>query len=82
MDLPSARDERRSYPVRFEGGPRDATQTVVASLDSGQPPDVLLTPGRPGWVYVLAGGARDDGSLPYLWMPRTRIASLRRLGGG
>ena len=79
MESPPDQDRRASYHVRFEGGPRDATQTVVLGLDSGQPPDLLLTPGRRGWVYVLAGGAREDGSLPYLWMPRAKVASLRRL---
>ncbi len=78
MDSPQDRFERRTYRVRFDGGPRDAAQTAVLSLDSGQPPDILLTPGKPDWIYVLAGGARRDGSLPYLWMPHgRRVAALR-----
>lgn len=81
MDHPRDRNDRRSYYARFEGGPRDATQTVVLGLDSGQPPDLLLTPGERGWIYVLAGSARGDGSLPYLWMPKDKITALQRLGG-
>ena len=80
MDRPSDGSERRSYYACFVDGPRDATQTVVLGLDSGQPPDLLLTPGRPGWVYVLAGGALGDGCLPYLWMPKSKVDDLRRRG--
>jgi hypothetical protein len=80
--MPGLRDriEPKTYRARFEDGPRDATQAVVLGLDSGQPPDILLTPDRPDWVYVLAGAGREDGSLPYLWMPKGRVAALRRLG--
>lgn len=78
MDRPRDWNERRTYYARFEGGPRDATQTVVLGLDSGQPPDLLLTPGRRGWIYVLAGGARGDGSLPYIWMPRSKVQAILR----
>ena len=80
MDRPPDGNAGRTYYARFEGGPRDATMTVVPGLDSGQPPELLLTPGRPNWIYVLAGGARKDGSLPYLWMPRSRIDALELLG--
>lgn len=80
MDQSQHPDQRPTYLVRFEGGPRDATQTAVLGLDSGRPPDVLLTPGHPSWFYVLAGGARTDGSWPYLWMPESRVAALERLG--
>jgi hypothetical protein len=71
---------RRTYYARFENGPRDATVTTVLALDSGQPPDLLLTPGQRDWIYVLAGGERGDGSLPYLWMPRSKVVALQRLG--
>jgi hypothetical protein len=69
------RSRRLGYRVRFEGGPRDAKQTVVPALDTGGPPELLLTPGRPDWVYVLAGAPRADGSLPYWWMPSLRLAA-------
>jgi hypothetical protein len=80
MDHPSDGNVARTYHARFEGGPRDATQAAVLGLDSGQPPDLLLTPGRPSWIYVLAGGARHDGSLPYVWMPTGKIQALKLLG--
>lgn len=70
--------DRRTYFARFEEGPRDGTQAAVFALESGQPPDLLLTPGRRDWIYVLAGGERRDGSLPYLWMPRSKVLSLLR----
>jgi hypothetical protein len=72
--------QRATYIARFEGGPRDAQLTPVLSLDSGQPPDILLTPGRPEWLYVRAGAPRADGSLPYLYLSRsmTRRAVPRR----
>ena len=72
--------ERPTYMARFEDGPRDATSTFVLALDSGEPPDLLLTPGQRGWVYVLAGGARKDGSLPYLWMPKEKVVALLEQG--
>lgn len=72
--------DRPTFTARFEDGPRDATLTSVLALDSGQPPDLLLTPDRQSWVYVLAGGEREDGTLPYVWMPREKVAALRRLG--
>lgn len=80
MERPSDRNGLRSYYARFVGGPRDATKIVVPGLDSGQPPELLLTPGRPSWLYVLAGDAREDGSLPYLWMPKSKVAALELLG--
>jgi hypothetical protein len=78
MGRPQDWIERKMYRAWFEGGPRDATHTAVLGLASGQPPDVLLTPGRPSWIYVLAGGVRPDGTLPYIWMPRNRAAALRQ----
>jgi hypothetical protein len=78
MDWPQDRKGRWAYHVRFEDGPRDATQAVIPALDTGEPPELLLTPGRPDWIYILAGGARHDGSLPYLWMPASKVAALRR----
>ena len=80
MEHPQSLSERQTYTARFEDGPRDATLTFVLALDSGQPPDLLLTPERRDWIYVLAGGAREDGSLPYLWMPKEKVAALKRLG--
>lgn len=72
--------DRQTYVAHFEDGPREATVAFVLALDSGQPPELLLTPGRRGDVYVLAGGQREDGSLPYLWMPKEKVAALQRLG--
>lgn len=67
---------RPTHIARFEDGPRGGTTVAVLALESGQPPDVLLTPGQPDWVYVLAGGPRRDGSLPYLYMPPKKAAIL------
>jgi hypothetical protein len=78
MDEPVNRTGRWAYHVRFEGGPRDATQTVVPALETGEPPEVLLTPGRPEWVYILGGAPRADGSLPYWWMRGIKLAEQRR----
>jgi hypothetical protein len=72
--------ERRSHIARFEGGPRDGTMTVVLGLESGQPPEILLTPGRPDWVYVLGGAPRRDGSLPYVHMSPTKAALILSQG--
>ncbi len=70
-------ENRQTYLARFEEGPRDGTLTAVLALESGEPPEVLLTPGRRNEVYVLAGGPRRDGSLPYLHMPPSKAALLR-----
>ena len=72
--------ESGTYVARFERGPRHGTLSVVLGLETGQPPDLLLAPGHLDGIYVLAGGARADGSLPYWWMSRTRLAALRALG--
>ena len=72
--------ERRSHIARFEGGPRDGTVTVVLALETGQPPEILLTPGRPDWVYILGGAPRRDGSLPYLHMSPTKAALILSQG--
>ena len=72
--------ERRTHIVRFEEGPRDGTQTAVLALESGEPPEILLTPGRPDQVYILAGGPRRDGSLPYLHMSPSKAALIRARG--
>jgi hypothetical protein len=65
----------RTYAARFERGPRDGSVTSIVSLDTGQPPDVLLDAGQSSGVYALAGGPRADGSLPYWWMPRRKAAA-------
>ena len=80
MERPQSWSDRPTYTAWFEDGPRGATAASVLALDSGQPPELLLTPDRRDWVYVLAGGQREDGSLPYLWMPNEKVAALQRLG--
>jgi hypothetical protein len=65
--------ERRTHVARFVDGPRDREAVVVPALESGEPPEVVLTPGRPDWVYVRAGAQGRDGSLPYLYMPPSRL---------
>ena len=72
--------ERRSHLARFEGGPRDGTVVPVLALESGQPPEILLTPGQPGWVYVLGGAPRRYGSLPYVHMSPTKASLIRSQG--
>jgi hypothetical protein len=71
---------RQTYVAHFEDGPRRRTFAAVLALESGQAPDVLLTPGRPDWVYVRAGAERRDGSLPYLHMPPSKVAMLQARG--
>lgn len=72
--------EPRTFVARFERGPCDAAAACILGLECGQPPDLLLAPGHLDGIYVLAGGAHPDGSLPYWWMSRTRLAALRALG--
>ena len=72
--------ERRTFSARFEHGPNHGTVVPVLGLAFGQPPDLLLTPHPSDGVYVLAGGPRRDGSLPYWWMSRTRLAAIRARG--
>lgn len=78
--MPKNRPQFRTLLARFEDGPRDGTLTYVLALESGQPPEILLTPGRPEWIYILAGGPRSDESLPYLYMPPARAARVRARG--
>ena len=80
MDNPRTWSDQPTYTARFEDGPRSATVAFVLALDTGQPPELLLTPDRTDGVYVLAGGERADGSLPYMWMAKTRVAALQRRG--
>ena len=80
MERSRSWSDRATYTALFEDGPRDATVAFVLALDSGLPPELLLTPDRPDEIYVLAGVERVDGSLPYLWMPRSKVVALQRLG--
>ncbi len=61
----------RTRPSRRRRAP------VCSGSSSGQPPDILLTPGRPEWIYLLAGGPRADGGLPYTFMSPSRAALVR-----
>ena len=79
MEPSSDWSEPRTFVARFERGPRDATAASIVGLHLGQPPDLLLVPGHLDGIYMLAGGAFRDGSLPYWWMSRTRLAALRAL---
>jgi hypothetical protein len=65
--------QRRTHIARLVDGPRDREATVVEALGSGEPPEVVLTPGRPEWLYVRAGAQGQDGSVPYLYMPPSRV---------
>ena len=62
--------------ARFIDGPRDGQTTVVPPLESGEPPEILLTPRRSSWVYVRAGAPWSDGSLPYLHMSPSRLTLI------
>ena len=70
---------RRTHVVRFVEGPRDGQVMTVMALESGEPPEILLTPGRPEWVYLRAGAPKHDGSLPYLHMSPSRVNWIIRL---
>jgi hypothetical protein len=72
--------DRQTFMAHFEDGPRRRTFAAVLALESGQAPDVLLTPGQPDWIYVRAGAERRDGSLPYMHMPPSKVARLRARG--
>jgi hypothetical protein len=69
------------FAARFEGGPRDGTWAYVRGTERGEPPDIVRSPGRPDGLYLLAGGTRRDGRLPYWWMSRRRLAYLRSSAG-
>ncbi len=79
MERTPSWSSQRTYVARFEEGPRDSSTSVIVGLESGEPPDLLLTPGQPDAVYMLAGGQREDGTLPYLWMPKSKVSALRRM---
>jgi hypothetical protein len=66
---PGHPERRETILARFVTGPRAGGLAHVLALESGQPPDILLTPEQPDWIYLLAGGPGKDGSLPYLYMP-------------
>jgi hypothetical protein len=72
--------ERRVFAARFEHGPHGGTVGPVQGLEFGQPPDLLFTQVPFDGVYVLAGGPRPDGSLPYWWLSRIRLAAIRARG--
>ena len=63
----------RTHVAWFVDGPREGQKAVLPTLESGQPPEIVLTPGRSEWVYVRAGAPLHDGSLPYLYMPPSRV---------
>ena len=69
------------FAARFEGGPRNGSMAYVRGTEYGQPPDLIRSPGRPDGLYLLAGGPRGDGRLPYWWMTRRHLANLRAYGG-
>lgn len=73
-------ERRRTVLARFMTGPRDGGLAHVLALESGQPPDILLTPEQPDWIYILAGGPQQDGSLPYLYMPPSKAEVVRSQG--
>jgi hypothetical protein len=77
MDLTHSTSPRRTYVARFEGGPRHGAAAQVRAVASGFPPDLIRHPGQPTGVYLLAGGPRADGSVPYWWMSRMRLADFR-----
>jgi len=69
------------FAAKFEGGPSNGSLAFVRGNECGQPPDLVRSPGRPEGLYLLAGGPRADGRLPYWWMTRRHLANLRVYGG-
>jgi hypothetical protein len=70
---------RATYAARFEGGPWDGASRRVTVLRSGQPRDFLSIDGESDGAYALAGAARADKRLPYIWMPWSRVAMAEYL---
>jgi hypothetical protein len=65
------------YRARLEGGPRHGRKVALRAGPLGGPPDFVH--GDEEGIYALAGAPRQDGTLPYWWMPWTRAALLRRI---
>lgn len=59
----------RTYRARLRGGPDDGSDTTVAALPDGEPPDFFHAGPDDSGMYVLAGLPNADGSMPYWWIP-------------
>lgn len=69
MDQSTTTTTSQPYIARLRGGPDDGALVRVVPLPGGSPPDFFHAgPDDPG-VYVLAGAPREDGSLPYWFIP-------------
>ena len=69
MDRVTTSTPLRPYTARLRGGPDDGALVRVVPAPGGAPPDFFHAgPDDPG-IYVLAGACREDGSLPYWFVP-------------
>ena len=60
---------RTAYQARLRGGPDDGAVVRVAALPGGGPPDFFHAGPSDQGIYVLAGSAYADATLPYWWIP-------------
>jgi hypothetical protein len=69
--------ERRTRPdeelfvARLTGGPKDGAVVIVSALADGGPPDVFEPDDHVDGLYVLGGSPQADGTMPYIWSPRS-----------
>ena len=59
---------RTTYEARLRGGPDDGAIVRVTALPGGGPPDFFHAGPDDQGVYMLAGSAHADDTLPYWWI--------------
>ncbi len=59
---------RTAYQARLRGGPDDGAVVRVTALPGGEAPDFFHAGPDDQGVYVLAGSAHADETLPYWWI--------------
>jgi len=69
MGSQTSEQTRTAYEARLRGGPDDGAVVQVTALPGGAPPDFFHAGPDDQGVYVLAGLAHPDESLPYWWIP-------------
>jgi hypothetical protein len=63
---PAPQPER--YRASFDDGPWDRSTQPLPTDPSGEPPDFITIATENCGVYLRAGVAQADGTLPYSWL--------------